>query len=63
MPPPITKPATAAPTSAVCRFSASCRRQLVSSETLERRSLTEKARSRRVSSIDVRICSGEREAI
>ena len=49
-------------TSAASRFSASWRRQSASSVTFERRSLTEKASSWRVSSIELRICSGVRLA-
>jgi hypothetical protein len=51
----MTKPATAAPTSTVLRLPAIWRRQSASSLTLERRSLTEKASSWRVSSIELRI--------
>jgi ZIP family zinc transporter len=62
-PPPITKPATAAPTRAAWRFSASWRRQFVSSPTFERRSLTENASSCRVDSIECRISAGERVSV
>jgi hypothetical protein len=46
--------------SAVRLFFTSCARQSVISATFERRSLTEKASSRRVSSISERIISGLR---
>ncbi len=55
-------PPRRAPARAAVRLSASWRRQLVISATFERRSFTEKARSLRVSSIELRICSGVRLA-
>ena len=60
MPPPITNPATAAPTIAAWRFSVSCPRQSVRVLTFARRSLTENASSWRVVSIEVRISAGVR---